>query len=109
MSSPIKSKRPPPSYVRDALAVVAESDTAHMSLQHFRMHMDRRGWSADETSRAVMSIERRGWIAVGGGSFRITASGQAAVSTGEGVVAPKKSVSRMKHRVKQTRMPGGLF
>lgn len=108
---PARSKRPLVLYTRDALAIVAELNRDRLALEVFCAHMDRQGWSRQEALRAIASLERRGWLDVDGLTLRISESGFAAATTGEGVVLrqPRPSALQSAGRSKNTRMPRGLF
>lgn len=98
-------RRPPP-YAIAALDVLAKVDRRQMPWGEFRAAMAE--WSSLDTSRAIASLERRGWVVFANERILITDAGYLAATTGEGVPGPRR-VPRKVSKTKHARLPRGLF
>lgn len=109
MTEIIKHRRALPPYVFDALTIIGEIGRDRLSVQDFRTHMDAKGWSRVDTSKALVALERRGWVILEGGVLHVSDAGHDAASGQGAKRAERPKLTKKPARSKKTRMPAGLF
>lgn len=99
-----RPRRPLTAQSLGALNVLATTVATEMRLNDFELLMSQRGFNAQLTHRAIVRLERVGWVSRAGGMLHISPAGRLAITEGIGVPPPLRAKRRTR-----SRMPPGLF
>jgi hypothetical protein len=100
-------KRQMPAPLIGLLEVIAEHQTRRISLKELELRMHQRGFDSMMYAHAIGALERRGWASRFSGHLELTDWGYEAAMHGAKPRPLQRTV--MSNRVKQTRMPRGMF